>query len=59
MGPFELSDLIGIDVMYHISKEMNRMNGGNVMQRPVQIINKMFHAGRWGRKTGRGFYDYK
>ena len=59
MGPFELSDLIGIDVMYHISKEMNRMNGGNVMQRPVQIINKMFHAGRWGKKTGKGFYDYK
>jgi 3-hydroxybutyryl-CoA dehydrogenase len=59
MGPFELSDLIGIDVMYHISKEMNRMYGGNVMQRPVQIINKMFHAGRWGRKTGRGFYEYK
>jgi len=58
MGPFELSDLIGIDVMYHISKEMNRMNGGNVMQRPVQIINKMFHAGRWGKKTGKGFYDY-
>jgi len=59
MGPFELSDLIGIDVMYHISKEMNRMNGGNVRQRPVQIINKMFHAGRWGKKTGKGFYDYK
>ena len=58
MGPFELSDLIGIDVMYHISKEMNKMNGGNVMQRPVQIINKMFHAGRWGKKTGKGFYDY-
>ena len=58
MGPFELSDLIGIDVMYHIMKEMNRMNGGNVMQRPVQTINKMFHSGRWGRKTGKGFYDY-
>lgn len=58
MGPFELSDLIGIDVMYHIAKEMNRMNGGNVMQRPVQIISKMYHAGRWGRKTGRGFYEY-
>ncbi len=59
MGPFELSDLIGIDVMYHIAKEMNRMNGGNVMQRPVQIINKMYHTGRWGRKTGKGFYEYR
>jgi 3-hydroxybutyryl-CoA dehydrogenase len=59
MGPFELSDLIGIDVMYHIAKEMNRMNGGNVMQRPVQIINRMYHAGRWGRKTGKGFYEYR
>jgi len=58
MGPFELSDLIGIDVMYHITKEVNKMNGGNVMQRPVQTINKMFHSGRWGRKTGKGFYDY-
>lgn len=59
MGPFELSDLIGIDVMYHIAKEMSRMNGGNVMQRPVQIISKMYHSGRWGKKIGRGFYEYR
>ena len=59
MGPFELSDLIGIDVMYHIAREMNRTNGGNVIQRPAQVINKMYHAGRWGRKTGKGFYEYR
>ena len=58
LGPFELSDLIGIDVLYHVDEEMKRMLGGNKMQRPVQILRKMYYTGRYGRKTKRGFYDY-
>ncbi|MFQ5710727.1 MAG: 3-hydroxyacyl-CoA dehydrogenase family protein [Candidatus Geothermarchaeales archaeon] len=58
MGPFELADLIGIDVLYHSFENVRRMQGGITQQRPVQIIKRMYHAGRWGRKTGRGFYEY-
>lgn len=59
MGPFELADLIGVDVLYHIQEEMRKMNGGNVMQRPVQILRKMYHAGKLGKKSGKGFYNYE
>jgi 3-hydroxybutyryl-CoA dehydrogenase len=58
MGPFELSDLIGIDVLYHVGENIRKMEGGQPMPRPTQIVKKMFYSGRYGRKTGRGFYNY-
>jgi 3-hydroxybutyryl-CoA dehydrogenase len=58
MGPFELSDLIGIDVLYHVEENIKKMEGSFLMPRPTQIIKKMYYSGRFGRKTGRGFYDY-
>jgi 3-hydroxybutyryl-CoA dehydrogenase len=58
MGPFELSDLIGLDVLYHVEENMKKMEGGFPITRPSQIVRKMFYSGRYGRKTGRGFYDY-
>lgn len=59
MGPFELSDLIGIDVLYHVEENIKQMEGGFLMPRPTQIIKRMFYSGRLGRKVGKGFYDYQ
>lgn len=58
MGPFELADLVGIDVMYHIEESIKGMEGSFPTPRPSQIARKMFYSGRYGRKTGKGFYNY-
>jgi len=58
MGPLELADLVGIDVLYHAGRSMKEM-GAPAEQRLPQIIGKLYHSGRWGKKVGRGFYDYK
>jgi 3-hydroxybutyryl-CoA dehydrogenase len=54
LGPFELSDLIGIDVIHDISRSIKEQTRGI-----SPVVRKMYHAGRLGRKTGRGFYDYR
>ena len=59
MGPFELADLIGIDVLYHIDQNIKSLQGGNTMPKPVYILRKMVAAGRLGRKSKRGFYEYQ
>jgi 3-hydroxybutyryl-CoA dehydrogenase len=59
MGPFELADLIGLDVLYHMDQSIKSMQGGNTMPKPVHIIRKMVAAGRLGRKSKRGFYEYQ
>jgi len=58
MGPFELADLVGIDVLYHVEESIKQMEGSFVSPRPTQIVKKMFYSGRFGKKTGRGFYNY-
>ncbi len=58
MGPFELSDLVGIDVLYHVDESIRRMEGGIIVSKPTQIIKKMYYSGRYGRKNGKGFYNY-
>jgi 3-hydroxybutyryl-CoA dehydrogenase len=58
MGPFELADLVGIDVLYHVEESIKRMEGSFLAPRPTQIVKKMFYSGRFGRKTGKGFYNY-
>lgn len=58
MGPFELADLVGIDVLYHVEESMRKMEGSFLEPRPSQIVKKMFYSGRLGRKTGKGFYNY-
>jgi 3-hydroxybutyryl-CoA dehydrogenase len=58
MGPFELADLVGIDVLYHVEESIKQMEGSFLSPRPTQIVKKMFYSGRLGKKSGKGFYNY-
>lgn len=58
MGPFELIDLIGVDLMVTNSDSMVRETG-NPKYRPHPLLRRMVRAGLYGRKSGRGFYEYQ
>ena len=58
MGPFELMDLIGIDVNFTVTQSMYEQTFGEPRYRPHVIQKNMVHAGYLGRKTQRGFYRY-
>src|SRR5262249_12768924 len=58
MGPFELMDLIGIDVNYAVARSFWEQSFGEPRWRPVPLHERMVASGRLGRKTGRGFYSY-
>jgi 3-hydroxybutyryl-CoA dehydrogenase len=57
MGPLELADLIGLDVCLDIMKVLYE-GFRDSKYRPCPLLEKMVNAGRLGRKTGRGFYEY-
>ena len=57
MGPLELADLIGLDVVLAIMDTMVRETS-DPKYRPHELLRKMVRARHLGRKTGRGFYDY-
>jgi 3-hydroxybutyryl-CoA dehydrogenase len=56
MGPFELVDLVGLDVRLHILEYLHRMLGEKY--RPNALLRQYVQEGRLGRKVGRGVYDY-
>jgi 3-hydroxybutyryl-CoA dehydrogenase len=58
MGPFELMDLVGIDVGFEVSKSFWEQSFHEPRWRPSTIQARMVQAGRLGRKSGRGYYDY-
>src|SRR3954468_6311925 len=58
MGPFELQDLVGIDVGLEVSQSFHELSFGEPRWRPSPLSAQMVAAGRLGRKTGRGWYTY-
>ena len=58
MGPFELIDLIGLDVNLAVSRSVHAAFHGDPRYAPSIIQQDYVDAGRLGRKSGRGFYDY-
>ena len=58
MGPFELMDLIGIDINFSVTQSMFDQYFGEPRYRPHPIQKQMVDSNLLGRKTGRGFYEY-
>jgi 3-hydroxybutyryl-CoA dehydrogenase len=58
MGPFELLDLIGLDVNLEIARSFFAQGGEPERWRPSPIQEKLVAEGRFGRKSGHGYYEY-
>lgn len=56
MGPFEMVDLVGLDTRLHILEYLHKTLGEKF--RPAPLLVQYVKAGRLGRKTGRGVYEY-
>ena len=58
MGPFELIDLIGLDVNLSVARSFYRQGGKPERWRPSPVQERMVGEGHLGRKSGKGFYEY-
>lgn len=58
MGPLELADFIGLDVCLSILETLVNETG-DAKYRPAHLLKKYVRAGKLGRKTGAGFYNYR
>lgn len=57
MGPLELADLTGQDVTLHVAEAMSHAYGDRF--KPTNTLRNLVRAGRYGRKVGKGIYDYE
>ncbi|MDZ4654762.1 MAG: 3-hydroxyacyl-CoA dehydrogenase NAD-binding domain-containing protein [Coriobacteriia bacterium] len=57
MGPLALADLIGLDVVVSIMEDLHARLGDDAYA-PRPMLSELVNAGKLGRKTGSGFYDY-
>jgi 3-hydroxybutyryl-CoA dehydrogenase len=58
MGPLTLADFVGLDTMFYITEAMYAETKDPKFAAPL-LLKRMVTAGQLGRKTGKGFYDYK
>jgi 3-hydroxybutyryl-CoA dehydrogenase len=58
MGPFALLDLVGLDTSLAILEALHRESGA-ASDAPAAMLRRLVAAGRLGRKSGHGFYDYR
>lgn len=58
MGPLELGDLVGLDTVLHIMEVLHD-EFGESKYRPCPLLRKYVRAGKLGRKSGEGVYDYE
>jgi 3-hydroxybutyryl-CoA dehydrogenase len=58
MGPFELQDLVGIDVGFEVAKSFYELSFGEPRWRPSPLSAQKLAAGHLGRKAGQGWYTY-
>ena len=58
MGPLTLADFTGVDIIYFVASAMYEQTK-NPAFIPPTLLQKMMAAGWLGRKTGKGFYEYK
>jgi 3-hydroxybutyryl-CoA dehydrogenase len=58
MGPFELSDLVGVDTGFDVSRSFYELSFGEPRWRPSPLQARQVAAGLTGRKAGRGWYSY-
>jgi 3-hydroxybutyryl-CoA dehydrogenase len=58
MGPFSLLDLTGIDLAYHVGMEKYK-ESGDPADRPSPTVVEKYTKGEWGKKVGKGFYEYE
>jgi 3-hydroxybutyryl-CoA dehydrogenase len=57
MGPFELADFSGVDIMYGAMRQ-RYLETGDPADKPPAFLEEMIREGHLGRKTGQGFYEY-
>ncbi len=58
MGPFELMDMIGNDVNYTVTETVWKQFFHDPKYKPSLTQKRLFEANLFGKKTGRGYYDY-
>jgi 3-hydroxybutyryl-CoA dehydrogenase len=58
MGPFELMDLTGIDIAYYVTEYFHKELNKELKWVAPSLLKSMIKAGKLGRKTGAGWYDY-